>query len=168
MQRRRRVPARDARDYWYFRDLWAGPTGDPGTERGEAAGLAQVRDTDPTLEVLLVRGVEGGYVPWDSPDDAEVTFTEKAPFPRRARQIAESSVRLPGRFSRMPLFERALDELERGTDLAWQESSLLRGQLQLVVDAEGRTTVAGVDLRYDPELGLLDGPQTTRMNEGTR
>lgn len=152
----------------YFRDLWAGPTGDPGTERGEAAGLAQVRDTDPTLEVLLVRAAEGGYVPWGSPGDAEVTFTGKAPSPWRARQIAESSVRLPGRFSRMPLFERALDELEQGTDVAWQQCSLLRGQLQLIADEEGRTTVAGVDLRYDPDLGLLDGPQTTRMNEGTR
>ena len=68
----------------------------------------------------------------------------------------------------MPLFERALDELEQGTDVAWQQCSLLRGQLQLIADEEGRTTVAGVNLRYDLDLGLLDGPQTTRMNEGTR
>lgn len=68
----------------------------------------------------------------------------------------------------MPLFERALDELEEGTDLAWQQSALLRGQLQLIADAEGRATVAGVELRYDPELGLLDAPQTTWTNEGAR
>lgn len=150
-----------------FGALWAGPAGDPATERGEAAGLAQVRDTDPTLEVLLVREAPGGYSPWGAEPGAEVIFSQQAPSWQQARAIAASSVRLPFRFSRPRLFEAALDELERGTDAAWQQSSLLRGQLQMTVDADGRATLAGVELRYDPDLGLLDGPSNDRPNEGS-
>lgn len=149
-----------------FGDLWKGPTGDPSTERGEAAGLAQVRDTDPTLEVLLVRAADGGYVPWGADDSVEVTFAGQAPTSTRAREIAASSVRLPWRFTRPWLFADALDQLERETDDAWQQAPLLRGQLQLTVDADGRATVAGVDLRYDQELGLLDGPHDAPTKEG--
>ncbi|XJN90658.1 CRISPR-associated helicase Cas3' [Micrococcus luteus] len=151
-----------------FADLWAGPAGDPATERGEAAGLAQVRDTEPTLEVLLVKAAEGGYVPWGAGPDAEVIFTQQVPSRRQARAVAESSVRLPARFSRPWLFEKALDELESQTDPAWQQSPLLRGQLQLTVDDEGRSTVAGIPLRYDAELGLIDGPRNSPANEGMR
>lgn len=151
----------------HFAALWEGPSADPSTERGEAAGLAQVRDTDPTLEVLLVRAAEGGYVPWRAGPDAEVIFPQQTPSRRQSHEIAASSVRLPARFSRFGLFEAALDELEQGTDAAWQQSSLLRGQLQLTVDSDGRATLAGVELRYDPELGLMDGPADDRPNEGS-
>lgn len=151
-----------------FADLWAGPAEDPATERGEAAGVAQVRDTEPTLEVLLVKEAEGGYVPWGAGPDTEVIFAQQVPSRHQARAVAECSVRLPARFSRPWLFEKALDELESRTDPAWQQSPLLRGQLQLTVDDEGRSTVAGIPLRYDVELGLIDGARNSPANEGMR
>ena len=60
-----------------------------------------------------------------------------------------------------------MDQLERTTDEAWQQSMLLKGQLQLILDDELRTELAGVRLRYDPELGLIDESSPDREPEET-
>ena len=139
-----------------FEELWTMEGRETDSPAGEARGLAQVRDTDPTLEVLLTRAADGGYTTLWAGQDDPVVSAGQVPSWRTARDIAASSVRLPYRFSRPRLFDAALDELERGTDLAWQQSPLLRGQLQLCVDEEGRAVVASHRLRYDLELGLME------------
>lgn len=139
-----------------FGALWAIDSRDVDSAGGEARGLAQVRDSSPTIEVLLTRSANGGYTLLDGGADAPVVSTGQVPPWPTAQHIAASSVRLPHRFSQPWLFDAALDQLEAETDLAWQQSPSLRGQLQLMVDAEGRATVAGHRLRYDAELGLLE------------
>lgn len=141
-----------------FESLWPVDSNAADTAKGEAAGLAQVRDSEPTLEVLLTRTVPGGYQPLTAEPDL-VVAQGRTPSWALAHEIALSSVRLPRRFSRPTLFERALDELERDTDAAWQHSSLLKGQLQLSLDEQGRVQLAGQSLRYDLELGLVEEKQ---------
>lgn len=139
-----------------FEDLWPVEARDVDSPAGEARGLAQVRDSDPTIEVVLTRRAEGGYTTvWAGPETT-VLSAGQVPDWEAAREIAASSVRLPYRFSRPSLFDAALSELEQGTDPAWQQSPLLRGQLQLLVDEDGRAVIAGQRLRYDTELGLME------------
>ncbi|MDY6054513.1 CRISPR-associated helicase Cas3' [Micrococcus sp.] len=136
--------------------LWPVSGADVDSLQGEARGSAQVRDADPMLEVLLTREAPGGYVPLTSESEERVLSAGMVPAWKDAQRIAESAVRLPRRFSRPWLFERALGELERQTDLAWQDTPLLRGQLQLALDRDFKATLAGVTLHYDSEFGLTE------------
>lgn len=128
----------------------------------EVKGAAQVRDTDPTLEVLLVQGAPGGYrpLPWLGEESGDVVFyPDQCPEPGTARVLATSSVRLPRAFSKPWVFDPALEHLERTTPVGWAQSPVLRGQLGLVLDEDLRVTLAGRDLQYTRELGLVDlGP----------
>jgi len=143
-----------------FQALWGAQTTDIGVnEVSEAQGLAQVRDTEPTLEVLVTQQTSSGYrpLPWITETDA-VLVPNIPPPEQHALTIASSSLRLPYSFSYPQVFEQALSELEEHTDPAWQESYVLKGQLQLMLDEDLRTTLAGKALRYDRTLGLLEEP----------
>ena len=138
-----------------FADLWRTAR----REFGEAEGAAQVRDTDPSLEVVLVRGDDSSYapLPWLDQRFEEVMIPRGAvPEPPIARVLTTSTVRLPHAFSYPSVFDSAVKQLEASSDEAWQQSPMLRGQLQLVLDEDLRGEVAGRRLRYDRRLGLLE------------
>lgn len=139
-----------------FEQLWPVERKDVDSLRGEAEGAAQVRDADPMLEVLLTKERSGGYAPAAAASTDTVVADGQVPSWHAARHLALSAVRLPYKFSQPRLFNRALDQLEEQTDPSWQESPLLRGQLQLALDSDGRGTLAGITLRYDEDLGLLE------------
>lgn len=143
-----------------FADLWEQQPADiANNASAEQRGFAQVRDTEPTLEVVLCQEVPGGYrpLPWLGPGYQDtVVAKDQPPEPAIAWQLATSTVRLPYRFSKPAVFDRALDQLEHETDAGWQESALLRGQLQLCLDESFEATLANYRLRYDRNLGLID------------
>lgn len=136
-------------------NLWQASSGDLDSPSGEARGLAQVRDSEPTLEVLLTRQAPGGYRRLHATLEDPVLSWGQVPAPADARGVAASSVRLPRRLSTPWVFDEVVSELERNTDPAWQHSAMLRGQLQLHVDDDGVASLAGHRLRYDDELGLV-------------
>lgn len=125
---------------------------------GEQRGLAQVRDSDPTLEVLLVEATSHGYRPlsWLGNYESAEIHEGMEPSWETAQILAASSVRLPRHFSKVWVFDEAVQELETGTDIAWRKHPLLRGQVMLRLDEAGETELAGRRLRYDRELGLID------------
>lgn len=127
-------------------------------EWGEQRGLAQVRDTDPTLEVLIVMTTPYGYrpLPWFVDKEAVETHYGMEPSWETAQVLAASSVRLPRHFSKEWVFAQAIEMLEAETDVAWRRHPLLRGQVMLRLNPEGETTLVGRRLRYDQELGLID------------
>lgn len=140
-------------------DLYEGFADDVDKDAsGEQRGLAQVRDTDPSLEVLLVEGNNDTYRPLtETQSDNSATLYRGHEPPREiAQHIAASSIRLPHSFSHPWRFEQAITELEERTDPAWAQSYLLRGQLMLTLDEELKATVAGREIRYDFQLGLTD------------
>ncbi|WP_170289594.1 CRISPR-associated helicase Cas3' [Nesterenkonia halophila] len=146
-------------------DLFQAPAGDIDRDSwGEERGMAQVRDTDPTVEVLLVKKGIHGYRPFDpdtagSGSDFEI-MPEAVPEDHQAHTIAASSVRLPRAFSRPDRFNAALDQLETETDPAWHHSFTLKGQLMLALDEANQAVLADRCLEYDPELGLIDHSRT--------
>lgn len=143
-----------------FSEVWAAQSQDLSDEQG----AAQVRDTEPTIEVVLVQKVGDGYyapLPWLIRDFEQpalpVGFTPDAD---TAYLLAQSTVRLPYQLSRPWRVDQVLDQLEQTTDLAWQKSHLLKGLLQVTLDENFETEIAGFRLKYSQELGLelLDKP----------
>ncbi|GAA3386325.1 type I-E CRISPR-associated protein Cse1/CasA [Streptomyces racemochromogenes] len=128
------------------------------------AGRAQVRDSDESLEVLVIqRRRDGTYatLPWldrgrgglDVPVDA-------VPTSRTGRAIAASALRLPYHFSKPWVIDRAIAELEEFGPKAWQtpECHWLAGELVLVLDEDCQTQLAGFEVRYSKADGLVVKP----------
>lgn len=138
-----------------FENLWQGEKQDPSEEEG----FAQVRDTDPTIEVVLTQVAGDGYyrpLPWlDSNLSEQAIARGNVPEHSVARLLATSTVRLPYQFSKYPdTLDVVLTELEQNTDLAWEQSPLLKGQLQLTLNDNLQATLHNYALRYSKELGL--------------
>jgi CRISPR-associated endonuclease/helicase Cas3 len=117
---------------------------------------AQVRDTEDTLEVLLVRQVQGEI--HTLPDLQElhdhVVPVDACPSEPVARAVANSSIRLPQSLSRPWRIDRVIGALERNAFPGWQQSSWLRGQLVLVLDENLEAQIAGCIVRYSKLRGL--------------
>ena len=83
-----------------------------------------------------------------------------------ARLLATSTVRLPYQFSKYPAtLDVVLTELEQNTDLAWEQSPLLKGQLQLTLNDNLQATLHNYALRYSKELALEHLTPTPKRKE---
>ncbi|MDR1634687.1 MAG: CRISPR-associated helicase Cas3' [Bifidobacteriaceae bacterium] len=145
----------------------------PGATDDSAEGQRQVRDSEDSIEVILVQRRDGAIrlLPWltlsDQPDsitdmsDSTVIPTDAEPDWRLARRVARCTVMLPPRLASPWLADKAIGELERDCFPGWQASRWLRGKLVLVLDQELQATIAGVTLTYDQRYGL----QTTQPTE---
>ena len=123
---------------------------------GEERGLAQVRDSDPSVEVIPILRTEYGYRPLDGPTDLDLS-PDQDPGYHFALRLAADTVRLPGWMTRgQDMFEKVLDQLETSTPAGWQASTWLKGQIALPLDAEGGIDLAARRLVYDQNLGLRD------------
>ncbi|KQB84546.1 CRISPR-associated helicase/endonuclease Cas3 [Corynebacterium oculi] len=120
---------------------------------GEEAGAAQVRDADPSVEVIPIVSGEYGYRPLGY-EGAPLTEGATPEYPLDMR-LACNTVRLPSRLTqRQDDFERVITQLEESTPAGWAESYLLKGQVALVLDENHEVTLNGTRLRYSLELGL--------------
>lgn len=131
---------------------------DEKTPTGEEAGVAQVRDTDPTIEVIPVIDTEYGYRPMPTPDadcnDIELV-DDDVPDRDTAFQLASSVIRLPARLTRFASdFDAVIDQLEKQTPIGWTGHFLLKGQVALRFNEDGEAELNGGRLRYTSELGL--------------
>lgn len=126
------------------------------SEAGIDAGHAQVRDTEPTIEVIAIQQSADayGYVPLGVTDripihDVADISTEDAII------LASNSLRLPARMTRSPKdFEEIIEQLERQTPNGWHKHFLLRGEVALWFDQENTAEIGRFKLHYDTELGL--------------
>ncbi|WP_367431254.1 type I-E CRISPR-associated protein Cse1/CasA [Streptomyces celluloflavus] len=132
-----------------------------GDADDSSAGRAQVRDSRENLEVLVVmRRADGTLctLPWlDKGRGGLELPTDAVPSARAARAAAASGLRLPYHFSFPDKSDQALAELEELYVPAWQEkeSHWLAGELILTLDEDCQTRLAGWNLAYDPDEGLL-------------
>ena len=129
-------------------------TDDPTGKRGEAT----VRDTEDSLEVLVVqrRGKEYYTLPWVANFKARRIPTDMPPEEGLARAIAECSIQLPRELCWD--LDKTIKELEiiiLHELRAWQQSSWLKGELFLVLDEHLSTVICGYHLQYDPFYGML-------------
>lgn len=128
---------------------------DVSDRRGEAA----VRDTDESLEVLLVQAKDKGrlcLLPWVE-NGREIPPNEM-PDAKCAQAIARQSVRLPPELCKPWVIDKTIEELERLNIerlSEWQKSHWLKGALALILDDKYSARLCGYRLTYDQEYGLI-------------
>lgn len=144
----------------------AGRTDDSGTDE-ETTGSARVRDSEDGIEVIVVYR-QSGFVrllPFSGPyADADLGVVTLDPPPEQlALAASAATVRLPAAMTRPGQIDRTIRALEdQCADFTgWQRSRWLARQLVLCLDESFTATIAGWQLRYDPDLGLM----TTRDKE---
>lgn len=143
------------------------PAEDP--ERSEEQGRSQVRDSEDSLEVLALWRDGDGVLhmprcapghPWAIvPEGLEWgTGSEQS----MARALAACTLSLPIQFTNPGTINRAIGELECTVDYSgWQHSPWLKGQLAIVFGPDDHAQLAGFDLHYTTDEGLV----VTRLEE---
>lgn len=122
----------------------------------EQKGKAAVRDTDESIEVLLIQEREGklGLFGWTN--DGPELLDYQVPDELLAKEMARQRILLPNVLTGPWIIAQTISELERGNErlLAWQESPWLRGELFVVLDENCSTVIGDYKLIYDRENGL--------------
>jgi CRISPR-associated endonuclease/helicase Cas3 len=126
----------------------------------EAGGNAAVRDTESSIEVIVLQkiGDKHRMLPWV--DDSELP-TDRALEANLAFTLAGCKVKLPGALSKPWSIDSTIAELEKaGAELnsAWRESPWLNGELYLILDSSFSATICNrtgtYSIVYSKEYGL--------------
>lgn len=124
----------------------------------EAGARAAVRDGDTSLDVLVMVRQENGsihFLPWQ--EGGQSVAADYPPSQEESIRIARQRLRLPGYFSRKWNIERVIEELEQQNRCflsAWQQASMLKGELVLLLDSSLSAFLAGTEIHYDRYKGL--------------
>jgi CRISPR-associated endonuclease/helicase Cas3 len=127
---------------------------DVSDQQGEAA----VRDTDESIEVLVIQERNHAlyFLPWR--EDGREIPVAKDPDDETAKAIACQRLQLP-RLLCMPwAISQTLTELKQIAEDrlgSWQTSSWLKGELALVLNENQETHLNGYRLKYDRDNGLI-------------
>jgi CRISPR-associated endonuclease/helicase Cas3 len=129
------------------------------TDVSDKRGEASVRDTEDSIEVVLVRlNVSGqvAFLPWI--DDGMEIDRYREPPGVIARKLARCTVRLPiavsGSYKRLDETIRHLEQLNIGYLAAWQQSPWLKGELFLILDEQLKATIGNYQISYHKDYGL--------------
>jgi CRISPR-associated helicase Cas3/CRISPR-associated endonuclease Cas3-HD len=137
----------------------AAPADDPEDPR--SIGRAQVRDGSDSLEVIVVQRDADGCLrlPAGPGPLAGALIPDALPIDdwRLTKAMAQTTISLPQSMCANPAqLDATIAALERSLRYdTWQASPWIKGQLALVLDARGRARVAGFELVYSDELGLV-------------
>lgn len=129
------------------------------TDMAQQHGEAAVRDTDESMEVLLVRKNREGslcFLPWV--ENGRVIPENETPPGNLGKALARQRIRLPGSLCAPWTIDNTIKELEKINSerlLAWQQSPWLKGELFLVLDQEDSANLSGYRLTYSQHNGLL-------------
>lgn len=151
----------DPVDYDHFDDMFI-RVSEP--LRGDD-GSAQVRDTDPSIEVLVILVREDSYSPISTPDTV-IPF-DRPPNHAETRELLKSSLRLPPRISRiMNSMKENLRLLAESTPKMWSDVPHLATQVALCIDDKTSESIDLVDIAhhtivfsYSEQFGLKEEMQ---------
>lgn len=125
----------------------------------ERTGEAAVRDSDESIEVVLVQRSQNGnlsFLPWI--EGGRYIPQDEPPCEETARAVAQCVVRLPAALCAPWIIEKTISQLEevKTRELyEWRSSPWLAGELVLILNGELATTLCGYQLSYHQDLGLL-------------
>jgi CRISPR-associated endonuclease/helicase Cas3 len=129
------------------------------TDVSDQHGEASVRDTEDSIEVVLVRRTASGqiaFLPWIHDGMAIDRYRE--PPEDTARKLARCTVRLPvavtGSHRRLDETIRQLELLNMEHLAAWQQSPWLKGQLCLILDEQLTAEIGNYRISYHKDYGL--------------
>lgn len=128
------------------------------TDVSDQQGEAAVRDTDESIEVLILQERTGKlyFLPWmeegrELPADKELDTNI-------AKALACQRLQLPRALCEPWTISRTLSELKQVNDARlgkWQNSSWLKGELVLILDEMYTAKLCGYRLKYCREYGLI-------------
>lgn len=119
----------------------------------EERAVAQVRDTQDTVEVIALKKYEAGYSFFDQKED----LANKIDDPSTQRNISRHTLRLPLPLAAHYNIERTISELEKFNLKhlpSWQESTWLKGMLGIIFDENNEFVLNGFRLKYCQKQGL--------------
>ncbi|MDK6686555.1 CRISPR-associated helicase Cas3' [Aerococcus sp. UMB8623] len=122
-------------------------------DQTEAGGYAQVRDSDETIEVILLKQLAEGYGLLGDERD----ISEEVADPTIAKRLAQETIKLPGILSKGYNIDEVIRILEAYTAKhfrSWQDSPWLKGQLGVLLDDTNSFSLHGYHLTYSPKFGL--------------
>lgn len=119
---------------------------------------AAVRDGNPSIEVIVVRETEAGFVSIIAGKLKGKKYNlREAISIDEAREISEQKLRLPQRLAQPWCAERVVKQLridmEQHTK-EWQNNPMLEGELILFLDATNHVSLDEIRLFYDEKKGL--------------
>lgn len=121
-------------------------------------GLAQVRDGEDTIEVIMVkRGAESGYcLLGDGKNDISGLIADGNY--KIIKKLAQNTIKLPRVFSKNYNIEHTIDLLEefnRQNLSNWQIQPFLKGSLGIILDRNNQFKLDDYTLTYDSNIGLM-------------
>lgn len=126
---------------------------DVSDHQGEAA----VRDSDESIEVLVIQEIKDSLYMLGAVDGPELLHYS-VPGQEVAKSLARQRIRLPNVLCGPWIIDQTIVELERLNGeklLAWQESPWLKGELFLILDENFSAHLCSYKLTYDKNDGLL-------------
>lgn len=123
---------------------------DVSDHQGEAA----VRDTDESIEVLVIQQINNRLYMLN--EDRTQLLPNDVPDQLTAQTMAKQRIRLPNALCGPWIIDQTISQLEQLNAglLVWQESSWLRGELFLVLGENYSARLGGYNLTYDQYNGL--------------
>lgn len=115
--------------------------------------IAQVRDTQETVEVIALKKCEDGYTLFDQQHDLSNKIDDSSV----QKNISRHVIRLPLRLSAHYSIDQTILELEKFNRTclpSWQESTWLRGLLGIIFDENNEFILNGFRLKYCEKQGL--------------
>ena len=130
-------------------------------QREDPSGLyaeATVRDTDGSVEVILVRRTIGGQ--FEIPVDPPVPIPSDSGLPSDvARQLATCRIKVPHRLLALHGVKKITDAViasNKGeVPDAWYDSGWISGGIIQIMEFDGSFDILGIGMKYDYETGLM-------------
>lgn len=120
----------------------------------EEMSTATVRDSEDSIEIILLKKIENGYCTMTGQKNLKKDFSSSA----TQMKLARETIRLPGVLSRFYTIEQTIDELEEYRNKIlpeWASSSWLKGALGIILNENNECLLNGYRLKYDEKLGLM-------------
>lgn len=140
------------------------------TDLSDAYQEAAVRDGVPSLEVLiLVMGGDGLLHCVTEGEDELAAAPNAAPSKEETDIILRQSLRLPHMLSHGGIINDVINELEntrRTTLKEWTNLPRIGRELFLILNADRRAKLAGINISYDSEYGLRCEKEVKGEGEG--
>ena len=125
-----------------------------GSLGGEERGVAQVRDSDETVEVIAVKKLKEGYSIFGEDIDIKDRIGEF----EISKKLAGETLKLPRLLLKKYNIEKTIKFLEKYNVKYlsnWQKQPWLKGSLGIIFDENNEFIIEGIKLRYDEKLGLI-------------
>lgn len=121
-------------------------------------GLAQVRDGEDTIEVIMVkRSLESGYCLLGDRNNEISGLIADGNY-KTIKKLAQNTIKLPRIFSKSYNIEHTIDVLEefnRQNLSNWQLQPFLKGSLGIILDSNNQFKLDDYTLTYDNDIGLI-------------